>query len=77
MLVRCVGSLDTETLRNLDSNKDLLQVIEFIQESLSYQYHASWSLSLQVISSLFDVLGKSFTTQLSKVGVMDIGLYSV
>lgn len=70
VIIRCVGSVDAESLREIGGRptSPLSQVIQYIEATLGYQYHSSWSLALQVLASNFEVLGDACRDQLAKVG---------
>ncbi|XP_067934576.1 RRP12-like protein [Watersipora subatra] len=69
LLVRCVGSIEEEQLHKHSATADgpLMQIIQYLEATLGYQYHASWSLALQVITSLFEVLGMPCRDRLSQI----------
>ena len=50
----------------------LVKVLQSLQSTLGYQYHASWSLSLQVLSTLTQTLADSCSQQLVNVCVIDL-----
>ena len=50
----------------------LVKVLQSLQSTLGYQYHASWSLSLQVLSTLIQTLADSCSQQLVNVCVIDL-----
>lgn len=66
--------MDEESLNETaaKSPNPLSQLIQYIEATLGYQYHASWSLALQVLASLFEVLGDACREQLAKVNIMGV-----
>ena len=54
------------------STSPLVKVLQSLQSTLGYQYHASWSLSLQVLSTLIHTLADSSSQQLVNVCVIDL-----
>ena len=50
----------------------LQKMFSCVEAGLSYQYHASWGLVLQIIAAFFDVIGKQCHQIMKKVLAQDL-----
>lgn len=64
--------MDKEFLktRSTQSSGALVKVLQSLQSMLGYQYHACWSLALQVLATLIEVLADSCPQPLTNVGIV-------
>lgn len=57
-----------------DTGSSLVKVLGLLESTLGYQYHSSWSLSLQVFATVFEVVGMHCTSLLTSVRLSNIAI---
>lgn len=59
LLQECVASTSSELSSLPKSQNQIVKIFQYVESGMSYRYHSSWGLVLQILGVFFEVWGKT------------------